>query len=393
MLEHDLSVMKPDYDGGSLVNLMRSLGDRLGVASNGYAPLTLLPADRLRHAQRVVLLVIDGLGDALLEQLGPHSALRSLKAGTMTSVYPPTTATAVTTLMSGLAPQQHGLTGWFMHFRKLGTVTAVLPFMPRYSRTPVSGAGVPLDAVVDVPSFCAGVDGASVALLPAIIADSDFSRAAGRGAARIGYRDMADFAARLDALCAGEGNARYVYAYWSDFDHMAHVHGPSSPQVAAHFQALDRALAGIADTCAKHGTALVATADHGFLDSGPAERVDLADHPRLADFLTLPLCGEPRSTYCYVRHHDAARFEDYVGNELAPYTTLVSSAQLVADGWFGHGTPHPELMARIGDYTLQMRERYTMRDLVTGERDMDLFGMHGGVTAAEQKVPLLLAGT
>ena len=392
MLDHDLSVMKPDYQGGSLVNLMRSMGDALGVASNGYTPLNILPAARLARAERIVLLVIDGLGDALLEQLGPHSGLRSLKAGTITSVYPPTTATAVTTLMSGLAPQQHGLTGWFMHFRKLGTVTAVLPFVPRYSRTPVSGAGVPLAAVVDCPSFCARVDGASVALLPAVIADSDFSRALGHGATRIGYRDLTDFATRLQALCAGESDARYVYAYWSDFDHLAHVHGPSSPQVAAHFTALDTALAGLADTCAQHGTALVATADHGFLDSGPAERVDLADHPRLAEFLSLPLCGEPRSTYCYVRHHDAARFEDYVHNELGQYTNLASSAQLVADGWFGHGTPHPELLARIGDYTLQMRERYTMRDLVTGERGMDLYGMHGGVTAAEQKVPLLLAG-
>ena len=78
--------------------------------------------------------------------------------------------------------------------------------------------------------------------------------------------------------------------------------------------------------------------------------------------------------------------------ELADYTTLVSSGQLVADGWFGHGPPHPELLARIGDYTLQMRERYSLRDVVTGERNIDLFGMHGGVTAAEQRVPLLLAG-
>ena len=392
MLDHDLSILKPDYAGGSLVNLMRSLGDALGVPTNGYAPLRGLPAERLHAAERVVLLVLDGLGDDLLEQLGPHSALRSLKAATITSVYPPTTATAVTTLMSGLAPQQHGLTGWFMHFRKLGAVTAVLPFVPRYSRTPLSGAGVPLDAVVDCPSFCAGVDGASVALLPAVIADSDFSRAVGRGAQRVGYRDLEDFSAKLTALASGASDVRYVYAYWSDFDHLSHIHGPSSPQVAAHFQALDAALAKLAETCAQHGTLLIATADHGFLDSGPAERIDLAAHPRMAELLSLPLCGEPRSTYCYVRHHDAARFEDYVNHELAPYTHLVSSAALVADGWFGHGEPHPELLARIGDYTLQMRERYTMRDLVTGERNMDLYGMHGGVTAAEQRVPLLLAG-
>ncbi len=392
MLEHDLSLLKPDYAGGSLVNLMRSLGDKLGVSNNGYAPLTLLDPARLQAAERVVLLVIDGLGDALLEQLGPHSALRTLKAGTITSVYPPTTATAVTTLMTGLAPQQHGLTGWFMHFRKLGAVTAVLPFVPRFSRMPISGAGVPLATIVDCPSFCDGVDGSSVALLPAAIADSDFSRTVGHGATRIAYSDLADFVTRLTALCAGRGDARYVYAYWSDFDHLAHIHGPSSPQVAAHFQALAKALAGVADICARHGTLLVATADHGFLDSGPQERVDLAEHPRLAELLTLPLCGEPRSTYCYVRHHEAARFEDYVRTELADYTDLVASPQLVADGWFGHGVPHPELLARIGDYTLQMRERYTIRDRVSGERDIDLFGMHGGVTAAEQRVPLLLAG-
>ena len=212
MLDHDLSVMKPDYAGGSLVNLMRSLGDALGVTSNGYTPLTLLDPARLHAAQRVVLLVIDGLGADLLEQLGPHSALRALKVGTITSVYPPTTATAVTTLMSGLAPQQHGLTGWFMHFRKLGAVTAVLPFVPRFSRTPISNAGVPLDAILDCPSFCAGVDGASVALLPAAIVDSDFSRTVGHGATRVGYRDMTDFATRLAALCAGSSDARYVYA-------------------------------------------------------------------------------------------------------------------------------------------------------------------------------------
>ena len=59
-----------------------------------------------------------------------------------------------------------------------------------------------------MPSFCASVDGASVALLPAVIADSDFSRAVGRGATRIGYRDMADFAAMNAVYARVLGDAR-----------------------------------------------------------------------------------------------------------------------------------------------------------------------------------------
>ena len=48
--------------------------------------------------------------------------------------------------------------------------------------------------------------------------------------------------------------------------------------------------------------------------------------------------------------------------------------------------------ARLGDYTLQMRERYTIRDRVSGERDVSMHGMHGGITTAEQHVPLAVAG-
>lgn len=392
-IDHDLTPARPDYEGGSIVNLMRSLGDALGAAPADYAPLRDLPEARLRDARRIALVVIDGLGDELLAHLGPDSALASLRTARMTSVYPPTTATAVTTFMTGLAPQQHGLTGWFMHFRRLGAVTAVLPFMPRYARKPLSGAGVPIAPLVDCEGFYDRIGGRSVALLPEAIVDSDFSRRLCGRAERVAFDSLEAFAARLERFVRGDdGDLAYLHAYWSELDHLAHLHGPSSEAVAAHFRALDAALAPVAARCAESGTLLVLTADHGFIDSGPHERVDLEGHPALADLLSLPLCGEPRSTYCYVRHHAADAFEDYVESELSRFATLVPSEALVDDGWFGPGTPHPELRARVGDYTLQMRERYTLRDTVVGERGFDLFGMHGGVAAAEQHVPLMLAG-
>ena len=392
MIAHDLSVAKPDYHGRSIVNLMSSIGSAFGAALPDYAPLTLLPEARLREAHRVVLLVIDGLGEELLMHIGNNGTLEGLHCGRMTSVYPPTTASAIATFMTGQAPQQHAMTGWFMHLRKLGAVTAVLPFIPRYGVQPLSATGVDMGTLIDCSSFFDRIDAASVCLMPAYIADSDFSRLFGGRSRRVPYKTLDDFATMLQAYCSGTQHAGYVYAYWPELDRLAHEHGPSHELVADHFRELDAALAPAVAACARNGTLLIATADHGFIDSGDTERIDLDDHPELAAMLSLPLSGEPRSTYCYVRASCIDEFEAYVRAELADVVNLVRSEQLLADGWFGLGQPHPELCARIGDYTMQMLGRSTMRDLVIGERDIRMNGMHGGITAAEQYVPLFVAG-
>lgn len=390
--EHDLTPVKPDYDGGSIVNLMRSIGDKFGAAASDYPPLAALPPDRLEQARRVLLIVIDGLGAELLRNVGRGSQLEARAGNTITSVYPPTTASAITTFMTGLAPQQHGLTGWFMHFRRLGAVTAVLPFVPRYGRKPMSGEGVDLASLLCCPSFFDRIKAQSATLQPAAIADSDFSRHLAQGAERIPYTTLAEFANRLQAYCRGESSAAYMYAYWSDLDRLAHIHGPSSDAVKVHYDEIDAALSAIIKVCEHSGTLLIITADHGFIDSGAEERIDLENHPGLADTLSLPLCGEPRTAYCYVRHRSAQAFEKYIDRELAQVATWLPSHRLIDDGWFGVGKPHAELAARIGDYTLLMRGRYTIRDRVAGERDIHLNGVHGGTSAAEQYVPLILAG-
>ena len=390
-MHHDLTVTRPDYSGGSIVNLMRSVGDRCGADGSNYAPLEEIE-ERLKNASRVVLLVIDGLGSELLDAIGPDTVFARSRVRDITSVYPPTTATAITTFLSAQAPLQHGLTGWFMHFRRLGAVTAVLPFVPRYSHEPLSRAGVAIDTLVDCASFFDDIRCPAQTLMPAAINDSDFSRRLGGRAERIPYESLEDFAQTLGAICGGTPEAGFTYAYWSDFDRLCHMHGPSSEIVAQHLGELDEALGPVFEMCEENGTLLVAVADHGFIDSGPEERTDLAAHPALAELLTLPLCGEPRSAYCYVRAGCTDAFEQYVATELGDRAVAVPSRQLIEEGWFGLGRAHPEFAARVGDYTLQMRGRYTIGDQVAGERKIVMHGVHGGTSAAEMYVPLMLAG-
>ena len=117
--------MRPDYAGGSLVNLIASI-----VAARGgralHSPLKNLRHETLREARNLVLLVIDGLGDNYLMRRGAGGALARRRRASMTSVFPSTTASAITTSYTGCTPLEHGLTGWFTYFGEAGCETAAL---------------------------------------------------------------------------------------------------------------------------------------------------------------------------------------------------------------------------------------------------------------------------
>lgn len=378
----------PDYHGGGIVNLMSSITTALG-GSSPYAPLAALPPDALAGARHLVLLVVDGLGHDYL--LGHDGALRQHLRGQMTSVFPSTTASAIPTFLTGLAPQQHGLTGWHMYFREVGAIVAPLPFRVRTGRHALRGAGVTpaelfgLSPLVDrLPRPCHVVS-------PRHIIHSDFNVAFSGQAKRHGYDSLGEMAAQIGGLLRSAGPPSYVHAYWPQHDSLAHEHGVHSAAVADAFAALDAAFAQLVEVARDNNSLVIVTADHGFIDTSAADTIDLDDHPRLRETLLLPLCGEPRAAYAYVRAGREAPFEDYVRARLHDRVQLFRSEDIVREGWLGPGAAHPGLADRIGDYVLIPRGRSILRDWLRGEERHTHIGVHGGLSAAEMTVPLVVA--
>ncbi|MCZ7653674.1 MAG: hypothetical protein M5R42_04380 [Rhodocyclaceae bacterium] len=73
-----------------------------------------------------MLLVIDSLGYDYLLRHGAGGTLHRHLHSRLTSVFPSTTASAVTAYLSGLRAPQHALTGWHMCY-ELHSIAAVLP--------------------------------------------------------------------------------------------------------------------------------------------------------------------------------------------------------------------------------------------------------------------------
>lgn len=400
----DAAEMLPDYGGGSILNLIASIGRACGGRFLDYARLSLVPEASFARTQRLLLIVIDGLGDALLREAGQGTHLAAHRVGGLTSVFPSTTAAAVTTLMTGLAPAAHGLTGWHMLFEEAGGVLAVLPLRRR--APPVAGteAGMEADAPrAEVPpperlfahtGLFAGLGRASRVLSPADIAFSPFNLHHTRGAAVQGYADREDLFAQLAGLAANGARSaapNFTYAYYDGLDALSHRHGAYGDAACAELFALDAAFARLLDALAGSDTTVVVTADHGFIDSPPEHWLDLAEFPHLAALLEQPLCGEPRVAYCYVRPGQGEAFEAAAAHRIGHAVRCVRSEALAEAGWFGPGPLHPRLKSRIGTHTLLLRDDWTLRDWLPGERRYRQYGVHGGISKREMQVPLIVA--
>ena len=375
----------PAYEGGSLVNLVATL-----VAGRGGAPrhplLELLPPSELQEARNVVLLIIDGLGDNYLMRQGGRTELARRRRGAMTSVFPSTTASAITTSYTGCTPLEHGLTGWFTYFGEAGYVAATLPFRTRGDMLSLREKGFTPERAFTAPSIFAGMNARAVVVSPIQIIDSDYNLRHCAGAERRAYDSLERFVEEIEAAVKSRPERKFVYAYWPDYDAISHRHGSQSAEAAREFARIDASFGELLKRLEGSETFVIATADHGFIDVAPENSFELPGH--LASMLRLPLCGERRVVYCHV--HDPELFMRRAADWLGERADVRPSAELVADGWFGCGEPHPRFAERVGDIALVMNDHFTVKDWTPGEARHLHIGNHGGTTADEMMIPLIV---
>lgn len=380
-------LMLPDYKGGSIVNLMSSLMKALG-SDSPYAPLNILPSEELKDFDTVILLVIDGLGYDFLTTHGTGGILCENLKGSMTSVFPATTATAVTTFTTGVAPQQHAITGWFVYLKEIGTVTTILPFRSRSGSISIDKM-VPPTRIFDSEPFFNKITCDSYYIIDGGLVDSCYTTALAGRAQRVPYYTIDDFFEQL-RKCIEKPNSKYIYAYWSRLDAISHEYGTTSERVFSHFRELHDNLDAFSDSLDGTNTILLITADHGLVDIPREGVIHVKEHPEFVQTLSLPVCGEPRTAYCYVHPARTVDFENYVQEHFGNFCTLYKTEELVKKNAFGLFEPHQALSDRTGDYVLVMDRSHVLRHFIAGEREYNFVGYHAGATRDEMLVPLIV---
>lgn len=382
-----MSIEKPNYKDGSIVNLMSSIKMAYGGKSI-YKPLKTLDLSSFPSQKNILLIVIDGLGYKFLNRHGKESFLYKHLQGKITSVFPATTACAMTAFSTGVPAQQHGLTGWFVYLKELGTVSAILPFSSRACSLPLSSETALYKEIFNQKSFFEDLNAKSFFILNKDFANSPYSKLANKGAERLPFKNIDDFFKQTKKAVSQSGRT-FTVAYWDKFDATSHTDGANSSKTINHFHELDKKIQSLSDSI-KNEVTIIVTADHGLIDTKKEDTINVKDHLKFAETLVLPLSGDSRTVYCYVRPDKIKQFEDYVKTTFKKYCELHKSANLIKEGYFGLFEPNPELVNRIGDYTLIMKENYLMKDLVLGEKRSTFIGHHSGLSKEEMLVPLVI---
>lgn len=367
-----LDLVAPAYGERSIADVVPAVARALGKPLDGPGSSLVLP-----DAPAYVVLLIDGLGQRLLERYA-HAApfLTSLRGSSGTCGVPSTTATSLTSLGTGLAPGQHGLVGYTARVPETGELLNHLQW------------DKPVDPLAWQPHETAFEQLSARGIYTSAVnksafATSGLTRAAHRGASYRGADNPADRLAQV--LEAAEGPS-FTYVYDSELDRVGHQYGVASAEWLVELQLADE-FAEDLRAALPASVRLLVVADHGMVDSPAASRVEVDKRSHLRRGVKL-VGGEARFRHLYVK---PGALDDVLATwreELGDRATVLSRDEAVARGWFGE--VEARVSGRLGDVMVACHGDTAVFSTRDFPNEQKMVGLHGSLTDDEMVIPLLV---
>jgi predicted AlkP superfamily pyrophosphatase or phosphodiesterase len=403
--------LRPDYSGYCLSNVPSTILSLFGI--NQTRPT--LPRDTLGEidsssVENVILLLCDGLGFKEWKRQSGEGFFGSMskkgRVRQITTVFPSTTAAALTTVSTGLTPQEHGLPEWFVYMEELGEVIATLSF----SRVHDSGR----DTLKGVFNPRALFDGRTIfhrlgdeGIKSTSITSRALARTAYTTISRAGsdvhaYNTASDLAVSLRRLVERSRGQSLFYVYWPYVDTIEHIYGPNTGEAEVEASLISHALQKGFLSKLERGTAkktlMIVTADHGQLKVEPEKTLYLNTFGKLLRVLEktpsgarVPPWGSARDAYLRVEDAEVGRTKEYLEKKLDGIASVLTTEDAIRQGIFGINTPNRKFVRRVGNLMILPHSNKTVWYRYRRKDSLALRGHHGGLSRDEMTIPLAAA--
>lgn len=372
----------PNYEH-SILNTITSILKYYGVKSNHNSLESLDKFLETKH-RNVVLLILDGMGEHILNKLSPNGFFVKHKIDLVTSVYPSTTTAALTTYYSGKPPYESGWIAWSQYFKEYGRAIDMLSHKESYKGDSIADARINVfKELVNYESVFSKIEKASN--IPAYeIMPSYSDRRSNRTIKADSVDEILD---NIKMLCEVP-NEKFILAYCDNPDGILHKYGSSSNEAKEFIQNTENK---IQELCSKldDDTILIISADHGHKD---IENIyTLLDYPKIQECLIMPPSLESRSLTFWVKENMRNVFEDEFNKIFGNEFWLMTKEEFLDKHFLGFGIKHPKIDDFLGNYiALSTNSSIIRLETYLAEGKKVKKSTHCGLSKEEMEVPLIV---
>jgi len=404
----DGDFLYPLYEADCISNIPGTVLDLFGVKSK--RPKLPIKVDKgINEVNKVVLFVLDGFGyNQFLRYYKDHKFLTDIaekgEVFPLTSVFPSQTTNALTTLNTGLTPQEHGLFEGFIYLKEVGMIVNTLRFEPLGSkrRNELLERGFNPNILFKGNTIQTTLGEAGVKTFSHLyISDaySPCSKLLFDGSTIVPSLKSSDLIVNLRKNLEKTVGPAYFFVHLANLDTIAHEYGPHSHEYCAELSVtsylLNKELVEKIDQKTAEETLVLVTADHGEVTTVPKETTYLNWFPEVVENLQygnegkriLPT-GSPRDVFLHVKEEKLTETRELLSQKLGGKARIVETKEAIKNGLFGLGEVGREFFDRAGNLLILPHGNETVWFEHFKGRKFNLLGHHGGLNEDEMLVPL-----
>ena len=398
----------PDYKKYSISNIASSVSNLFGIKSEkNNLPEHVLPNN---GEESVVLFLIDGLGfNQFQKNINQIKLFKKLEKKSeifpLTSVFPSTTPAALTSIHTGLTPQEHGLPEWTVYFEEADKIIETLPFRPIFdpNRETMLGLGGYPEMLYEGNTIYLDLkkDGIKSFLFTnQEYHDSAYSKMSQNGAEVIGYSTYSDLITKLISNLESYKKPAYYFIYWTSIDSSQHAFGPNSNEHFLSMEYLSSILENeffskISPEVSKK-IKFIMTADHGQSSIKGEDIIYLNNYLNLeSSYLwgkskrAIHPTGSPHDVFLHIFDPKIKEILDFLRTELKQKADILLIDEAIDMGLFGTGVPTEKFIKRIGDILILPHLGYHVWYKHIEGFEWKQKGIHGGLSEDEMLVPFI----
>ncbi len=353
----------------NLINVTNSLLKHYNAKTH-HNTLQLLDEYLAKNYKHVIVMLLDGMGINILNNLPKDSFLRKNIKTTLSSVFPPTTVAATNALLRGQTPYELGFLGWCQYNKFENKTDTIFLKRDYYTNEKITNN---LYDLLLRPNFLEQIKEVNKdlhveAIFPAPINGSDYET----------------FSEQLDRLLMiTKGSRSLSYCYFDEPDATIHREGITGPKTIEKLKYLNETVYQFRKKL-DSDVLLIIVADHGLID---VEYLYVKDYKEMVEtFYRLPSIEDRVKTF-FVKPECKDKFVSLFNKYFQPGFILYSKEELLKSNLFGYGEINPILNSFIGEYTAIS----ISNKAIAYEIDENPFkSHHAGKTLEELSVPLII---